>query len=531
MLVFCIAIVLFVLFPLAVFFFNFNRILGSHHEQTTAIEAAALSAARAISEIVIDDENFGLVGLSDAPPKGEYGNADDGFGTPVRAINTLLGTARLDLIIADQLDDNVLRRLCRRDYEAIMTTKDRLVEELLDVVERDQLGVNRDGKEISPISEAIAAYNANAIRMTGEQTKLIPGSLKLSLGCVPGLVTNTDVPSPLKFSSISREDQLNGLYLAYKNIPYDDLPFIFAGCGKATSLVAPDKFRRAMPSLPYTIPVIVRCEAMQRYSGSKGGMPDRVITAAACAQPGCARDDTPCRGGLIFNFDGGNLAEFPTPAHIFFHDQFKTSPVDFMRTVNGGDSPSTPPTAFVHPVLGEKNPQTQKVLTCALYDWIRRGGTRLNIEQLRLMLSNPFVITEPGNLHSFQLMSDGTIEYEVMPCARGLFLPISERQWSAVSGLAAHTSSPPGGRTFDCLITDFVYQSGHLKGGRHAGEPLALNSLRNPPVTDGSITNTNSLKTVKAFAQFPVGPGSGALRTTYNERNVAVAVHLHFRKL
>lgn len=87
MLALSIALLLGFVLLLAFFGLRFTRMLGSHQEQKTAIEAAALAAANSISRIVVLDPVLGYVGLSDGAPRGKRTAAQDGFGLQVRGIN------------------------------------------------------------------------------------------------------------------------------------------------------------------------------------------------------------------------------------------------------------------------------------------------------------------------------------------------------------------------------------------------------------------------------------------------------------
>jgi hypothetical protein len=98
------------------FCLKFTGFVGSYHEQRSAIEAAALAAAKDLSAIAILDPNFGWIGLSDSSPVGTATAARDGFYTPVTGINTLFGTIRLDLIISDYLEDPLMNQLAVNDY-------------------------------------------------------------------------------------------------------------------------------------------------------------------------------------------------------------------------------------------------------------------------------------------------------------------------------------------------------------------------------------------------------------------------------
>ncbi|HMO22781.1 MAG TPA: hypothetical protein PKC98_17610, partial [Candidatus Melainabacteria bacterium] len=67
----------FIVSALALFGLGYLRMLGSSSEQKTAIEAAALAAAREVSNIVIDTPEFGFVGVSDSAPTGSVTQAGD----------------------------------------------------------------------------------------------------------------------------------------------------------------------------------------------------------------------------------------------------------------------------------------------------------------------------------------------------------------------------------------------------------------------------------------------------------------------
>src|SRR5579883_2106806 len=61
------------------FALSFARLLGTNHEQKSGIDAAALAAAKDLSRIVVDDPNFGLIGLSDSAPIGRGSIAGDNY--------------------------------------------------------------------------------------------------------------------------------------------------------------------------------------------------------------------------------------------------------------------------------------------------------------------------------------------------------------------------------------------------------------------------------------------------------------------
>jgi hypothetical protein len=68
--------------------------------------------------VVVDTPQFGYVSASDSAPVGTATPAGDQFYMPVHGINSLIGTARLDLEIATALGDPVMTALAQQDQAA-----------------------------------------------------------------------------------------------------------------------------------------------------------------------------------------------------------------------------------------------------------------------------------------------------------------------------------------------------------------------------------------------------------------------------
>src|SRR5579885_3836375 len=97
---------------LGVFCLNLLQSFTRVGEAKTSIEAAALTASRAMQSLVIVDPNFGLVGLSDSPPPGNDPNQ-----RPVLGYNTIVGTIRLDMLIASRLGNKAMIALAKDDLK------------------------------------------------------------------------------------------------------------------------------------------------------------------------------------------------------------------------------------------------------------------------------------------------------------------------------------------------------------------------------------------------------------------------------
>ena len=182
---------------------NYVRLIGTTSEQRTATEAAAIAAARDLSTIVVNTAECGYVSLSDYAPSGSGTTAGDGFPTPVRGINTIIGTARLDLIIGDLLGQQTLKDFAIKDMQDALVAKDQLINALWDSIAPGGTGTDKDGNSVTPYTSAENAYKDNQIRLTGSSS-YVPGSLLLSLGCITGgLATAVPVPKPAASAPVS----------------------------------------------------------------------------------------------------------------------------------------------------------------------------------------------------------------------------------------------------------------------------------------------------------------------------------------
>lgn len=127
MLILVTAVTVGIVVAILIFMVGYVRLMGTQTERKTAIESAALTAAREMSKIVIENNDFGMIGLSDSAPVGVDTQAGDNFYTSVHGINTIIGTTLLDYIIADSLGDNELKNLAIQDYDRAKTAADQLM--------------------------------------------------------------------------------------------------------------------------------------------------------------------------------------------------------------------------------------------------------------------------------------------------------------------------------------------------------------------------------------------------------------------
>lgn len=515
------ALILFLLFGL-----KFTRILANNQEQKTSIEAAALAAAKDLSRIVIEDPYFGFVSLSDYAPIGTNTAAQDNFYMPVEGINTLLGTVRLDMIIADYMQDPIMQQCAANDYQHALQAQKSLTAALQSAVLPGGTGTDIDGNVVSPQQDAIQAYNQNLERLTGGQSSLVAGSLKLQLGYLPNLPSNITIPQPPSVASVSANQQQNGFYLACMDIPCDGNSFVFAALGSDVTLVDAAQFSKTLTGLPYSTPSVVKCDADEFYADRSitNGVATRTVHDVAAAEIGVLKDARPAPGAFTITFLDSLIPEIASFGSLFNQSQIALSPSDVLQTPLTGDYPQTPLSNMVItnlPVSDPYHPPFGQALSIAFYDWIRRAGTTVNVQSLITTLNTPLLTGRAGpQIHQFEATPQGDIAYSVYAAPQE-DLSVSQKQWRAISGLAFTSQS--NGMSYDLQITDFVNQPGRINGGKHGGEPLPFNGPVQPYPPSSSAFIPSYYENVSwSYLTFPTAPPGGAVRTTYKTTGMAV---------
>jgi Flp pilus assembly protein TadG len=474
MIILVLAILMGILMLLLAFSLSYVRMLGSNSEQKTAIEAAALAAARDLGRIVIEDPNFGFVSISDAAPSTPNTKADDGFSLPVTSINTLLGTIRLDMIIASQLGDTTMATLADTDYTNAMSAKDFLVASLQQAMLPGSGGANLrdvDGNVVSPYQAAVEAYQQNVVRIAGGNSRLVNGSMKLTLGCLskPSM-TATAVPTPSALASVGGTQVMQGYYSSYTDIPFGGKSFVFAGIGKDVKLVDQNVFAVSPGSVPYSIPTIVKAEADHLVvSAGAGGA--NIVHAVACAQPASVHDPRPAPGALTLSFLSGKIPEMAQPGSLLTDPQLAGDTLK-VKTSVGGDTPGggtlTPTTL---PPYGGSMPASEGLST-GFYDWIRRAGTKADVSAVKNFMSTPYkpgITDTVGGINVYTWNSDGTIRYVQLTGITSRNVVVSNLQ-GFVEGAGVFSST--NGNSYELSATDECRQPGRMRGGQHGGEPL-----------------------------------------------------------
>ncbi|MBK9140957.1 MAG: hypothetical protein IPM23_00575 [Candidatus Melainabacteria bacterium] len=501
---------------LAVLFFmmSYVRMLGTQFEQRTAIEAAALAAAKECSNVVILNNQFGYVGLSDSAPDGTATAAGDNYYTQVHGVNTIIGTTLLDYIIATQLGNAEMQALALQDLNRARTAANQLVTALQDAITVGGSASDKDGNTIRPYVAAEQAYTSNQIRMTGSSSYQ-PGSLQLSLGVLAGGAA-TNIKTPTGWAgSFASSATVGQYYKSYVPVTFNARTWVFAGVGDSLKLVDPKKWAATASGVPWQHPTVILAQAVQDINDNGT---TRSVRTAAAAQPASVYDPRPNPGALVIAFPDGppDGACAQNRVSDLYGGCLSDGDDDSdMYVALSGDYPVDPVSLVAQdttgwPIPSDTAKQAANACKIAVYDWIRRAGTKANVGAVVNMHSttfnppNPPTVSWPpgvagakpipnGVAHIFRFNSYGNVTYQSKEIKPAPFYVVSENQALFESfevltnGAASDLEISPIDlgppimdsdgkvtllRKYDLFIRDYARKPSVVTGGQHAGEPI-----------------------------------------------------------
>jgi hypothetical protein len=472
----------FILIVILLFALGYTRLVGSSQEQKTAIEAASLAAAKELGRIVINDPNFGYISLSDAAPVGKATAAGDNYFMPVYGVNTLMGTIRLDLIIADALGNTAMKNLAKRDLANLKNANNTLINELKASLNGSGSAKDIDGQVVNPYSAAESAYKQNQVRLTGGSS-YVAGSMKLTLGCIDGsMQTNIPVPKPSGYSHVSGSQSQNNCYMSGVNIPYGGEDFVFAAVSDSLKLVDPRKFQETSGSVPFQMLSVVKAEADQKMVDPERNTTS-VIHALSCAAPASVYDPKPAPGTLTFSFPDGMPPEITNVNSMLILPGMNGIPVTLQKSTNG-DYPE--PGASMVPMTysGGGSADGGTIVSGSIYDWMRKVGARLDASQMVALFTEPLNNSGVPTLHIFSVKANGSLQYDsTVSLEQNPYWVASDEQLYAIAQDALKSSDT---YEYDVHVRDYTYQPGTINGGKHGGEPLANSAVVVPIVSKKS---------------------------------------------
>jgi hypothetical protein len=316
---------------------NYSQLFTHQKQAQTSIDAAALACAKQLGQVTVTSSRFGKVGLID-----NYGT-NGLLENPVYGINTLVARTRLDMLIANKLENSTIMYLLRRDYDEL-TRGNGIISQLKTVVQGYGNGTatanDAAGNPLPSIQQvALDAYRVNQRNAAGRQGGIVPNitlaDFRVEVGYLSGSQGNSNVPTPITDESgaaVTAQDaqvnrgtdtvsiSVNGeprdFYRAYMNIPAtvggSTLPFQFSALDAEPRIVDRGAYTANPPAVgglangvaPTVVRVEYRGEMVVAQTANKSQALKGKKIEVACANLG-GRRVTPTAGIFRLEFPQG----------------------------------------------------------------------------------------------------------------------------------------------------------------------------------------------------------------------------------
>ncbi len=473
--------------------FSFGRMFILSHRHTRAVEAGCLAAAGDLSRIVVNDPHFGFVALTDYPPVGKATLAGDGEPLPVVGINTILGTARLDLILAEEIGSDDLIAAAQeevREAKRAARTLNNALECSLNPRSTDYF-FDLNGTRVEPYKHAMEVYKTN-LHDTPELDRADVRSMKLELGWLDGGMakTNTPVPKPLRYARMGKSEE--AFYPAFVDAPVGSESFFFAGLTEQTSLVDAGQYRNADGKRICS--VIKMTSAIDVHKAAARGVKQSEtpiefsFSNNACAESYYISDATPAPA-LVVSFPDGLVPDIRCLRDILRDDRLARKRVQALKAT-GGDYPadssarlSTPPAELPTHVRLE--------FARGFLHWLRAAHCKVRVDSLLDSLDRPFSpVLDPSTdrVRPFAYAFD-TKGRVIATCPKTN--PFREQAvYDGQVCVLAFDAVPVGNTTWTVRCRDQIAKLGTIDGGKHGGQPmpsLIPNWMDTPEEIDDTI--------------------------------------------
>jgi hypothetical protein len=478
-------------------------ILERHRGQSAA-DAAALAAAQTLSNIVIDDPQWGFVSLSDHPAFGAATIAPDGEALPVTGFNTIVADVRLEKLTGLKLENSTLGELAEEDYQKYKALASKLQAELNRSVEADQAETFKDmnGHKISPYKSAYDCMLANLPEISLGHAKI--KSFVVSLG---GLDDEPEITAK------QPDDNPLG-YRMFVDQPVKADSFFFAGLPNQTRLVDTGRFRGA-DGKRFSCCVLVKTEIeftapLQHWLFSGDGSLS-TLSFASTALPYCEENHcTP--GTLIVSLPQGRISQVQTICDLISKPEFNRAKC--CHLVACGDYPANGQSRLVEDAALSQS--VARATGRALFDWLRSCNGHAHLTSILTALNSPFEPEGPEDSPdlavAYTVDSTGNVVVGLIHHAAFNKRTIADRQSrdQALNVLAASKGS---------LCIDVRDEVSDLNSfGSHGGQPL--------PAEIPQTFSQLALQSMPATEQ-PAADARPPVRQSYRQGGLAVAIELY----
>ncbi len=399
------------LLVLGFFVVNYNRFQGTVQMQSSAIEAAALTASGDLSRIVYNDPHFGYVALSDHPPIAPNSInpsmlAGDGYPLPVQSINVLVGTLNLDSQIINSMSSSLntttlsyMNQLINADYTNLQQTVHNLTN-LLNSAVSGTVCTDWYGNSVNLIPDAQNAYNNNLGNGMTQGGISTPAKLSFKLGYLNKVIP-TNIPTPNNYYNYVSTGSPQYCYFANQSYAINGLNLAFSAIGNNVELVNSNDFSLSpLITSPTIVPTVLKVSVNQpinitnstsntsNTTSNTSTTLTSTIHKEACAIPYNQLDPRPNPGSITFRMPQGVLPNNISPLTIMNNNTNITYPIG--TGGNGGkpganfpqnqDYTPTSSTSLGGPASALANVpipnSTATAVSTGIYHWLRNAGVK-----------------------------------------------------------------------------------------------------------------------------------------------------------
>lgn len=391
-------------------------------EAQTAIDSAAISVAKEISRITASPAGLALGQVAVC----DQFQANGLQQSPIYGINTLIGRARLDAVLAAQLGPNAgtanedMKLLANRDQQQVTAAARALRDRFAAIEAADFVIAGPTPIDLKQI--AMTAYNTNPTRAQNSPN-ITRNDVTITFGYIGNEsagVTDIPIPSPANKSMGADSDNNSGLidnqrfYRAGVNVPVPNFPgsYIFNAISRQPKLVDRTTFTQTAPN-QFMVPTVVRVTINQQIDRSnprKGDLSAQKTEVAAATAGG---ERTPVTAGIFrLEFPQGLPADQTQGNHFenilaimnagkdawTGNGNFFTSPDGpFPGRTAGGAPSSIVGTSYPSDTTpgddSSLNPRNaanpSQLVSYYVYDWLRNDCLRPNVDSVIKALKAP----------------------------------------------------------------------------------------------------------------------------------------------
>lgn len=440
-------------------------VFGERQRIQTALDAAALQVANDIMKVTVNDPNFGFVAISNNPPIGKSTMSASGKPLPVDGYNTLVGTIRLDTLIANHLGDANFQRLARRDNESLKRTTASLNEALANAVSelsQTKRPTDWNGETIDAYTDGRKSFLSNISQgdaLSGESVQ----AFSIQLGRASNSL-GTGITIPKSVNSGSAPSSV--FYPPFVDVPVDREHFVFACVGRNPSITDSSDF---LPPVATQLSSIVRLEATVALKDQFipfidwiNGRKPTFIRIVSSAKPGFQPDITP-PGVLTVQFANGQVRSIRRLRDVFMNPDLRNARCEQYIAING-NYPVDPASQLLK---NDEQSDADSVLSAAFYDWLRNAHCRPSISSIDDVLDHTFQNQSQRLVTIFEFSTAG--EMVSHQCGKSPFNAneVEESQMLAQCNDALASNFP-----CQLIVRDEVNRVGTIYGGKEGGQPL-----------------------------------------------------------